>query len=162
MSEPGTDPGRLRLDRDLASGDFESGVGAGLWRLVSLSWPYLTVTITAGDGNQLAMRILIDGYPRAAPGGEPWNLDRGEALPASRWPTGGTAGLVFRPDWSPANKNAPYMACDRTGLAGHPGWANEHPARAWNPSRTIAFYLREVHHELRSATLPRASAGNKA
>jgi len=154
MAKPGADPGRLRLERDLVSGDFESGAGAGLWRLISLNWPHLMVAITAGDGNQLGMRILVDGYPRIAPAGQPWDFHRDQPLPVTRWPADGSAPQVFRPDWSPSNGNAPYMACDRVALGSHQNWAAEHPGRAWDPSRTITFYVREIHHELRGATLP--------
>lgn len=160
MSGPGADPSRLRLERDLASADVENGVSAGLWRLVSLQWPYLTVAITTGDGHELGMRILLDNYPTWAPGGQPWDLVQDVPLPVSRWPAGPTASLVFRKDWSVRNGNAPYMACDRAGLAAHPKWASEHPARAWHARRTVAFYLREIHHELRAASLPQDPAGS--
>jgi len=157
MSEPGIDPCQLRLERDLLSSDFESGVGAGLWRVVKLTWPYLDVIITAGDGSGLGMRILVDGYPGVAPGGQPWDHELNALLPITRWPTGGTAPQVFNPNWATSYSNAPYMACDRGGLTAHPNWATEHPARAWNPSRTITFYVREIHHELRGATIPKAT-----
>jgi hypothetical protein len=62
---------------------------------------------------------------------------------------------VFRVDWSVANSNAPYMACDRVGLATHQQWAAAHPDRAWNPRRDIAFYLEQIHHELQAAQLAR-------
>jgi hypothetical protein len=39
MPEPGIDPCQLRLERDLAAGEFEIGVAAGIWRFVSLNWP---------------------------------------------------------------------------------------------------------------------------
>src|ERR1700722_11939381 len=109
MPEPGIDPCQLRLERDLAAGEFEIGVAAGIWRFVSLNWPYLTVAVTAGDGNQLGLRIVTDGYPSVAPGGQPWDLGQDSPLPVSRWPSGGTAAQIFRPDWSPQNSNAPYM-----------------------------------------------------
>jgi len=154
MPEPVNDPCQVRLERHLRSSEFESGVAAGLWRLVSLDWPYLIVTITAGDGNELGMRLHIDGYPSKAPAGQPWDIVQDMPLPVSRWPTGGTAFQIFRSDWSVQNGNAPYMACDRVGLGTHPDWATQHPHRAWNPGRTITFYLREIHHELRAARLP--------
>jgi hypothetical protein len=143
----------LRLERDLASPRFESGVDAGSWRLISLNWPYLTVAITAGDGHELGMRLLVDDYPGQAPAGQPWDLATDGPLSASRWPTGGMAPAVFRRDWSVQNGNAPYMACDRRALVDHP-WATQHPERAWNPSRSIEFYLEQVHHELSTATIP--------
>lgn len=153
MSQPGVDPGLARIEGDLASSEFESGVSAGLWRVASLRWPVLVVAITAGDGNKLGMRLVVDRYPGAAPAGQPWDLERDVPLPTSRWPTGGSAPQVFRLDWSVQNANAPYMACDRTGLATHSHWATDHPGRAWHPARTITFYLLEISHELRGATL---------
>ncbi|WP_434781155.1 DUF7665 family protein, partial [Amycolatopsis kentuckyensis] len=51
MSEAGADPGKRRLERDLVSPRFDSGVDAGSWRLISLDWPYLFVAVTAGDGH---------------------------------------------------------------------------------------------------------------
>ncbi|HUZ56018.1 MAG TPA: hypothetical protein VMU94_26270 [Streptosporangiaceae bacterium] len=154
MPEPGTDPARRRLERDLQAADFDSGVRAGLWRLLSLRWPHLEVAVTAGDGHELGMRIAVDGYPGQAPGGQLWDIERDMPLPIARWPVSGSAAHVFRRDWPNSNSPGPYMACDRAGLAAHTNWATEHPSRAWNPGRTIAFYLREIHRELRDATLP--------
>ncbi|MBF8184930.1 hypothetical protein ITP53_04080 [Nonomuraea sp. K274] len=154
MTVPGIDPSSQRLDLDLASNEFENGVDAGLWRLVTLDWPHLLVAITAGDGHALGMKILVDGYPRLPPSGQPWDLEQGAPLPVEQWPTGGTAAQIFRTDWSVGNQNAPYMACDRQGLATHTNWAAEHPSRAWNPSRTITFYLQQISLELQDAVLP--------
>jgi hypothetical protein len=156
MTAPGIDPALLRLKQDLASGDFESGAGAGYWRLIELCWPQLTMAVAAGDGNELGLRITVDGYPRVAPGGQPWDLQRDQPLPTNRWPADGSLPQVFRQDWSPSNGNAPYLACDRTGLASHPNWASEHPERAWHPGRTITFYLTEIHRGLSGTTLPTA------
>ncbi|WP_146060517.1 hypothetical protein [Amycolatopsis sp. CA-128772] len=153
MPGAGASPNELRLTRDLASNRFESGVAAGSWRVVAFDWPHLTVAITAGDGNELSMRLLVDGYPGQAPAGQPWDLATDSPLPASRWPTGGMTSMVFRTDWSPANGNAPYLACDRVALATH-AWATQHPERAWNSSRSIEFYLEQVYHELAAATIP--------
>jgi hypothetical protein len=62
--------------------------------------------------------------------------------------------MVFRTDWSLQNGNAPYLACDRVGLATHPGWLTEHPTRAWNQSKTLVDYREQVRDALRGATLP--------
>lgn len=154
----GIDPAQKRLERDLQSAPVLLGIDAGMWRVDRLTWPYLFVSIAAGDGHFLSMRLLVDGYPAQAPAGEPWDLSGTGPLPTSLWPTGGTAPQIFRSaDWSVQNGNAPYMACDRRGLAAHGNWAQEHPNRAWNASRTIEFYLREVHHELRGASIPQSA-----
>ncbi len=158
MPEPGAGPAQQRIERDLHSADFDSGVRAGLWQQAVLRWPHLTAVVTAGDGRQLGLRIAVDDYPALAPGGRLWDLDRDVPLPPARWPAGGSAAQVFRPDWPNSTSPAPYIACDREGLAAHPNWADEHPGRAWNPRRTIAFYLRQIHHELRAAKLPQDQA----
>lgn len=154
MPEPGVDPCKQRLERDLASASFDRGVDAGAWRLVSLEWPHLTVAIRAGDGKEFGMRLQVDGYPGVPPAGQPWDLAKDAPLPSSRWPTGGMTSMVFRHDWSVGSSNAPYLACDRVGLATHPHWASQHPERAWNPRRSIEFYLEQIHHELRAAAIP--------
>jgi hypothetical protein len=156
VSEPGGDPCLRRLCLHLQAADVESGVAAGLWRIVDLTWPVLTVAITVGDGGQLGIRLAVDDYPVKAPAGQPWDLDTDAPLPVGRWPVTGRNPEVFRPDWSPGNGNAPYLACDRTGLATHAQWAIQYPERAWNPNRTIGFYLRELHRELAPAKSPAA------
>jgi hypothetical protein len=151
------DPGRRRLERDLASEDFDIGTSAGMWRVVSMDWPELVVAITAGDGREVGMRLDVDGYPTAAPAGQPWDLDRGALLDSEFWPVSSLAVGTFRKDWSVANGGAPYVACDRIALNGHPDWPNAHPDRAWNPGRSIAFYLHEMHRELQCASVPQKS-----
>lgn len=154
---PSTDPARIRLERDLIRDDFEGGVSAGLWRVLSSDWPVLIVAITAGDRNEAVMRVLVDDYPARAPSGQPWHLETSAVLPIELWPISTVEGGVspFRKDWSPSNDSAPYVACDRIGLGTHADWANNYPERAWNPGRTIAFYLSEMHRELQCTKVPR-------
>lgn len=152
---PVFDPCRRRFEDDLLGADVAAGLAAGLWRITGYAWPHVQVAFTAGDGNEFGMRLLVDGYPALAPAGQPWDLKANTLLPVDRWPVGGTAPQIFRKDWSVANSYAPYMACDRIALNGHP-WATANPDRAWNPTRTLAFYLQQVHHELRAATIPAA------
>jgi hypothetical protein len=158
VADPVADPALRRLQRDLADGVVDGGVAAGMWRVVSLDWPVFLVAITLGDGNELGVRILVDHYPVQAPSGQPWDLESPAALPVPRWPLSTLAVPTFRPDWSPANGNAPYLACDRIGLRTHPGWAAECPDRAWNPGRRIGFYLTELHRSLQDARLPERQA----
>jgi len=153
-SAPGVDPCQSRLRRDLQSAQVEAGVDAGFWRIVEMAWPVLTVAITVGDGAEAGMRLDVEDYPLAAPAGRPWDLAGNTLLPVDRWPITGRNPEVFRPDWSPGNGNAPYLPCDRVGLATHPNWATEHPERAWSRSRTIGFYLQELHRALSGARLP--------
>ncbi|MFJ1562362.1 DUF7665 family protein [Streptomyces mirabilis] len=153
-AEPHVDPCEFRLMRDLQAAAVDAGVDAGLWRIVSVSWPTMTVAITVGSGQQCGMRLDLWDYPAAAPAGQPWDLAADTLLPVQRWPVTGHSPEVFRPDWSPDNGNAPYVPCDRTGLATHGDWATQYPERAWDPSRTIVFYLEEMHRMLSQARLP--------
>lgn len=150
MASP--DESRLRADLEVTT--FQVGVDAGMWDLVNITWPYAVFRITAGDGRKLAMRLNLEGYPTVAPAGRPWDADANAALPIPRWPIGGTAEATFRRDWSPANQDAPYLATDRLGLTTHPSWATDLPKRAWNPSRTVDFYLAEIHRNMRASTIP--------
>ena len=155
MTVPGADPARLRIEQDLGAGDFEAGVGAGHWRLVRLDWPRLTVAVTCGDGNELGLRIAVDGYPRPRPGRAAMGPARrpGPALqPGGRRagpPRRCSAGTGPRPTPTPPTWPATGPRSPRT-----PTGQDEHPDRAWHPGRTIAFYLSEIHRGLRGATLP--------
>ena len=152
--QPGVDPCQARLRLDLRNAAVDAGVDAGSWRIVGLSWPTLTIAITVDGGQEVGIRVDVQGYPATAPAGQLWDLTAEAPLPVERWPVTGRNPEVFRPDWSPSNVNAPYLACDRVGLSTHPGWANERPERAWHPGRTIVFYLEEIHRMLSGAQLP--------
>ena len=149
---PSTDPRERLLHEHLDSEEFHAGVGAGHWRLIDLSWPVLIVAIAIGQ-RELGMRIDVDEYGPQAPAGQPWDLGANAALPMGHWPVTGRTPEVFRHDWSAQNGNAPYLACDRFAIAGH-NWATENPDQVWNASRTIVFYLEQLHRSLRSSRLP--------
>lgn len=149
------DPARLAIEEDLQSVPVLDGVENGHWRVVSLNFPMLTVAITAGDARQFGMRVDVTGYPTAAPAGTPWHIDANRPLTQTELPTGPSAETVFRSQWSSINRWTPYMASERALIQGdHATWAPQHPERSWNPTRTIAFYLTELHKELRSCTIP--------
>lgn len=153
------DPSLLAVREDLESAAFQDGVVHGRWRVVRFEWPFLVVAIRAGGGGELGMRVELSGYPTAAPAGMPWDLEQDIALAADRLPEGPAAAVVFRSGWSQANGHTPYMASERLTVQGdHLPWAAQHPTRAWNPSRTLEFYVAELHKELRSCTMPKASA----
>lgn len=142
------DPAIATLRDDIEAPAVVAGAAAEMWQIVDLSWPFLIVGIRAGDGTTVHMRLDVTGYPGMAPAGQLWDLQASSPLQADKWPQSPTLSLVFRTDWSPGNGNAPYLACDRMALAGHPDWATQNPAKAWNPNRTIDFYLGEIHREL--------------
>lgn len=147
-----TSPHERRLRADLEAPAFQAGAVAGAWRLVSVTWPTVLFALPVG-GVQLGLRVDVEGYPSAAPAGQPWDLQTDRALPAERWPEIGAETRPFRRDWSVGNGNAPYIAADRVPLASHPNWAAEHPERAWHSGRDIAFYLSEIARELRGTTV---------
>jgi hypothetical protein len=153
-SEQAMSPGEARLRADLAGEAFILGLQAEKWRNPMLEWPVLRIDVAVGDRDFVRMRLLVDGYPSRAPGGQLWDDSSTTPLPVGKWPTGGTAAKVFRPDWSASNQNAPYLPCDRTGLTTHPDWEHADPDRAWNASRTVDFYLDEINSELIDAQLP--------
>jgi hypothetical protein len=153
---PGVDPCQARLLHDLQDPAVDAGIDAGLWRIVGLSWPALSVTIGVDGGQEFGMRLDVQGYPAAAPAGQPWDLAADALLPVDRWPVTGRTPEVFRKDWADGRGGAPYLPCDRIGLATHPNWATD--GRAWNSSRTIAFYLQELYRMLCNARLPTGGA----
>ncbi|WP_309127102.1 hypothetical protein [Microbacterium sp.] len=153
------DPARVAIEEDLQSASVLDGVENGRWRVVSLVFPVLIVAVIARDGRELGMRVDVSGYPTAAPAGIPWHLAAGRPLVVAELPTGPAAHIVFHSQWSQLNGWTPYMATERLIIQkDHPEWATVHPGRAWNPTRTIAFYLTELHKELRSCTIPAVSA----
>jgi len=124
----------------------DAGVFGFLRRVDHIVYAWVAV----GDAH-LGLRIDVVGSPAAAPASQPWDLSTNQPLQVAVWPVGRP---VFRPDWSPGNGNAPYLACDRVGLATHPAWATEYPGRAWSPTMTLVDYLRQVHDALRGSILP--------
>lgn len=153
------DPARVAIEEDLHSVPVLDGVENGYWRVASLNFPTLIVAITAGDRREFGMRVDVTGYPTAAPAGTPWHIDENRPLTQTELPTGASAETVFRSHWSSINKWTPYMASERLLIQGdHVTWAPQHPERSWNPTRNIAFYLTELHKELRSCTIPEVTA----
>jgi len=153
------DPARVAIEEDLQSVPVLDGVENGYWRVVSLHFPTLIVAITAGDGREFGMRVDVTNYPTAAPAGTPWRIDANRPLTPTELPAGASAETVFRSQWSSINGWTPYMASERVLIQGdHAIWAPQHPDRSWNPTRTIAFYLMELHKELRSCTIPDVTA----
>lgn len=152
------EPSHAALLDDLQAPAFIDGVDAGRWRLVGIKWPTATFTITAGDGNEMAMRVDLSEYPARPPAGTPWDLYADAPLSAACLPKGPAAGQVFRSAWSAQQGHTPYMATERLALESHPGWPVKHPERTWTATRTISFYLGELFKELRSCQLPEITA----
>ena len=154
------DPGEVQLRRDAASGAMCVADDEGRYGVTTIQFPIVHAWV-AVDGGRLGVRIDCTDYPAQAPTSQPWAPAEdgpGAPLPVHRWPVGGRAPGVFRPEWSPANGNAPYLACDRWGLTSHPDWQTSIPHRVWTPSRTLVDYLDQLHDALIGTTLPAHAA----
>jgi hypothetical protein len=147
------DPAAAAVAADISAVRMRQAGDDGRYGIISHNHPVVVAWVDV-QGSRLGLRLECSGYPGEAPAGQPWDLKTDTPLPVQQWPHGARAGMVFRSDWSVSNRNAPYLACDRTGLATHPNWRTEYPAQAWNLSKTLADYLEQVRGALRGSALP--------
>jgi hypothetical protein len=151
---PGTpDPAAALVDAQAISPRMLAAADDGRYGILAISFPVVLAWVAVG-GQRLGLSLECVGYPGRAPAGCPWDLASNTALPADRWPVGGRSPAVFRTDWSPSNHNAPYLACDRIGLATHLNWPREVPHLVWTPSKTLCDYLEQMHAALDGSVLP--------
>jgi hypothetical protein len=147
--------GAAKTDQDqllshLDSPRFLGGVDRGRWQAAKIDWPYAFVSIHARDGHDFLLRLECSGYPRTAPTGVFWDLDRNAPLAAHKWPKAGArVGQALRTDWQ--GGTALYIPCDRAGIAGHDQWVSLYPAWLWEPAVGLSKYL-EVVHDLLNGT----------
>ena len=145
-------PDERALRGHLCGGHFQSGVAAGHWRLISVTWPVAMVAVTAAERAnspaEFALRFELSGYPHTAPTGGLWNPDTDTSLPTDRRPKGERPAELFRTDGWAGGATAMYAPWDRMGLQAHPDWAQRYPHDAWNPSRDLSFILAKVHEVL--------------
>jgi hypothetical protein len=145
-----SDPAEAVLRRDLAAASLLAAADDGRFGIATWQFPIVIAWIAVGAG-RVGLRLDCVGYPAQAPAGRLWDLQANTALPLERWPRGGRAEQVFRSDWSPSNEGAPYLACDRIALRGHPDWARTLGAKVWNPQNTVVDYLEQMALALRDA-----------
>lgn len=127
------------LAEHLEQAPFVMGEMNGRWRLRSIAWPFVFVSVRARGGREFTLRLQCDGYP-SAPTGAFWDLDNATWLPAAHWPHAGSRfGTALRSDWQ--GGTALYIPCDRNSIAGHEQWLQLHPAWAWDPKLGIVRYL---------------------
>jgi hypothetical protein len=133
----------------LRSARFQAGIDTRRWRLISITWPYALIAISAapreGAPEEFVLRFELSGYPTTAPTGCPWDCDQDTVLPAGKRPKGSRVGHIFRTDWEEGR--ALYAPWDRLALA-HGGWAEKYPMYVWNARRDLTFYLTNVHDAL--------------
>src|SRR5206468_8297273 len=95
-------PDERALREHLRGGRFQSGAAAGMWRLISVSWPYALVVVSAAERpnspSQFALRFKLNGYPHTAPTGGLWDVATDMSLPGDRRPKGERASQLFRGD----------------------------------------------------------------
>lgn len=133
----------------LDGGRYLSGVAAGRWRLVSVSWPYAVFTVRAADGVEYGLRFECKDYPHTPATACPWDIGIDAPLSFDKWPKGRERiPLAFNPGWK--NGSCLYLPCDRQSIEGHANWYQEHPSLVWNPTLGIVHYLRIVHDLLNS------------
>lgn len=147
MSAP-IPPDRAMLEQDLAAPEFRCGEIEGRWRVVSLSWPHLIVSVSAParpqSPNEYAFRFECSGYRHRPVTAQPWDIASNNPLAARLWPSGvSIVPSVFRPEWKQGL--CLYLPCDRMSIEGHEAWRNDHPSRIWQPERGIVCYLEQVY-----------------
>jgi hypothetical protein len=142
---------------DLVSARLMASSDDGYYGLVSYDFPIVIAWISVGV-ERLTIRLDCSDYPHQAPYGCLWDPSTGLPLRTECWPVGGRSETVFRKDWSPSNKNAPYLACDRVALSTHPDWKDTLVGRAWNSERTVVDYLAQIHDALKGSQLPKTAA----
>lgn len=143
-------PDQKALLCDVARPSFKLAEVEKYWRLMCVQWPYVTIAVSKGDGQELALRFECSGYPHRAPTAGPWDVVTNTVLAFDRWPKGqgGRASAVFRTDWK--DGTALYLPCDRESFTGHENWRHEMPSKIWDPKRGINQYLELVHELLNS------------
>jgi hypothetical protein len=141
-------PDERSLRGDIAKAAYRLAEAEGRWRVTSIAWPYVFMSVTAKDGAAHNLRLNCAGYPQTPPTGGPWDMERNAILAFDRWPrgSGGRVSAVFRPDWK--NGSALYLPCDRESITGHDNWRHETPSKIWRPAAGLAQYLELVHELL--------------
>lgn len=150
--EPDTPPDQRAFATDANAATFLAGVYRGDWRIDSVEWPKVQLTIAAaprdGAPDSFTLRCDLTNYPAQAPTGTPWDPETHMLLSQSRRPKGERVGMVFRFDWEQGR--ALYAPYDRVALAGHPGWATDHPRYMWTDARDLAWWVERIWDLLNS------------
>lgn len=151
-TEPETPPDQRVFEAHANRPHFLAGVRRGDWRIDTVAWPIVQVTISAAaraNGPEtFTLRCDLTNYPVDAPTATPWDPAKGTKLTADKRPNGEDVGMVFRADWEEGR--ALYAAYDRVALTGHPNWAAEHPRTTWTPDRDFTWWMNRIWDLLNS------------
>lgn len=141
-------PDQQLLEEHLNRAEFRLAQLEGRWRIVNVTWPNVTIAISAAARPnapaEYGFRFECTGYPVLPVTAQPWNIDNNAPLAPNQWPNGRSiVPSVFRPEWK--GGQCLYIPCDRLSIEGHVNWPQEYQGRLWNPSRGIVCYLEQIY-----------------
>jgi hypothetical protein len=144
-------PDELAFREHVAGAEFQAGLDAGRWRLLSMTWPTAILAVGAGPRAESPREFFfcfdLTAYPANATAC-PIDISNGQLLPAGRRPKGEIVGHAFRTDWMEGR--ALYVPWDRIAIEGHPEWRTRHAGKLWSEEAGILSYLRPTHELLDS------------
>jgi hypothetical protein len=141
-----------RLFREhVAGGRFQTGIDRDEWRIVEeRGWPNLIIAVSASNRpsgpDEFFFFFDLTDYPTRAPTAMPWDPETNAKLVETNRPKGERVGLAFRMNWE--GGRALYVPYDRVALESHGDWKTQFPRLSWDPTKTITFFLRNVHELL--------------
>lgn len=143
-----TAPDERAMRADVVKAAFRLGEMQGRWRLLTVAWPFVQITVTARDERTFTLRFNCAGYPEVPPTATLWDPVVDKQLGFDRWPRsrGGRVAAVFNPGWK--NGSALYLPCDRESFVGHDAWRTQLPSKIWRPREGVIQYLELVHELL--------------
>ena len=144
-------PDERALRSHLERPAFVEGLARGRWRVMGqVDWPHVLVAVSAAPRDngppEFFLRFNLDGYPASAPTATPWDPETSDKLELDRRPKGEVVGHIFRTDWEEGD--ALYAPFDRVALKRHPAWSQKYQGQAWDPSKDLAWVLRQLHRLL--------------
>jgi len=144
-------PDELALREHVSGAQFQAGVDAGRWRLLSIEWPTATLAISAAprptSPEEFYFRFELVDYPSVATAC-PIDIATRQTLSAEMRPKGEIVGHAFRTDWHEGQ--ALYVPWDRLSIVGHPDWLTKHAGKLWSEEKGIVSYLAPTHELLNS------------
>jgi hypothetical protein len=145
-AEPLIPPDQRAFKADANKPSFIAGVYRGDWKIESVEWPTVEISIAAarrpGAPARFCLRCDLTNYPADAPTATPWDPGTASKLAPVGRPKGDDVGMVFRSDWEEGR--ALYAAYDRVALAGHANWVTEHPRTSWNGTQDLTWWVLRI------------------
>lgn len=144
------DPGAAQVAADLEEPNFQAGVAAGRWRIISFAFPILNFAISAteldGKTNEYGFQAELTNLPAQAPKVRIWDHALNAPLAVDKRPKGGPRLVKTFQYWG---SDTVYRPWDReTGP--HNNNAGVFPHLAWRSDRRLAFIFEDLHGILNS------------